>query len=187
SFSLFEALIAMVSKWLPLAFLLAAGCSGPAVVPPGRPAPGETRTFEGTWSASGSRRTLELDRGHKASILSLTGSRLLTGQRARGRPQGTRDLAGRGSAPLVTAPGSNRRALLGRPATFALALGLWFTPIPSGLTSQAWHLFAIFAAAIFSVIVAAFPLLTAAMLAAAAAVLTGTIAPAKAFAGFANG
>src|SRR5438093_13761186 len=74
----------MVSKWLPLAFLLAAGCSGPAVVPPGRPAPGETRTFEGTWSASGSRRTLELDRGHKASILSLTGSLLLTGERGLG-------------------------------------------------------------------------------------------------------
>jgi len=69
----------------------------------------------------------------------------------------------------------------------ALALGLWFTPIPEGLTVQAWHLFAIFASAIFSVIVTAFPLLTAAMLAVAAAVLTGTIAPAKAFAGFANG
>lgn len=82
---------------------------------------------------------------------------------------------------------SGRGTLLSRAAAFALALGLWFTPIPSGLTSQAWHLFAIFAAAIFSVIVAAFPLLTAAMLAAAAAVLTGTIAPAKAFAGFANG
>ena len=74
----------MVSKWLPLAFLLAAGCSGPAVDPPGRPAPGETRTFEGTWSASGSRRTLELERGHKASILSLTGSLLLTGERGLG-------------------------------------------------------------------------------------------------------
>ena len=61
------------------------------------------------------------------------------------------------------------------------------SPIPAGLTSQAWHLFAIFAAAIFSVILTAFPLLTAAMLAAGAAVLTGTIAPAKAFAGFANG
>src|SRR2546429_9755498 len=79
-------------------------------------------------------------------------------QGARGRPQGTRDLARRGNAPFVTALGS-RRALLGRLATFALALGLWFTPIPSGLTSQAWHLFAIFAAAIFSVIVTAFPLL----------------------------
>src|SRR4029434_1762422 len=56
-----------------------------------------------------------------------------------------------------------------------------------GLTAQAWHLFAIFAAAIVSIILAAFPLLTAAMLAAGAAVLTGTIVPAKAFAGFANG
>jgi DASS family divalent anion:Na+ symporter len=83
--------------------------------------------------------------------------------------------------------GPERRQLLARVATFALALGLWFTPIPAGLTSQAWHLFAVFAAAIFSVIVNAFPLLTAAMLAAAAAVLTGTITPAKAFAGFANG
>jgi divalent anion:Na+ symporter, DASS family len=87
----------------------------------------------------------------------------------------------------VTAPNPERRWLLWRLATFALALVLWFAPVPSGLTSQAWHLFAIFAAAIFSVIVAAFPLLTAAMLAVAAAVLTGTIVPAKAFAGFANG
>jgi len=68
----------------------------------------------------------------------------------------------------------------------ALALGLWLTPVPAGLTREAWHLFAIFASAIVSVILAAFPLLTAAMLAVAAAVLSGTIAPAKAFAGFAN-
>lgn len=87
----------------------------------------------------------------------------------------------------MTASNARRRALLSRGATLALALGLWFAPIPAGLTPQAWHLFAIFAAAIFSVIVAAFPLLTAAMLAAAAAVITETIAPAKAFAGFANG
>jgi hypothetical protein len=46
--------------------------------------PGETRTFEGTWSASGSRRTLELGPGHKASIFSLTGSLLLTGERGLG-------------------------------------------------------------------------------------------------------
>jgi DASS family divalent anion:Na+ symporter len=82
----------------------------------------------------------------------------------------------------VSAKGRERRRLLARVATFALALGLWFTPVPAGLTSQAWHLFAVFAAAIFSIIVNAFPLLTAAMLAAAAAVLTGTITPAKAFA-----
>src|SRR6185295_950407 len=91
------------------------------------------------------------------------------------------------TGPAVIALHSGRGALLRRVAPFALAVGLWLVPIPEGLTAQAWHLFAIFAAAIFSVILAAFPLLTAATLAAAAAVLTGTIAPAKAFAGFANG
>jgi divalent anion:Na+ symporter, DASS family len=90
-------------------------------------------------------------------------------------------------SPSVAAFHSARRELIARGATVALALGLWFAPIPEGLTVQAWRLFAIFATAIFSVIVTAFPLLTAALLAAAAAVLTGTIVPAKAFAGFANG
>jgi divalent anion:Na+ symporter, DASS family len=69
---------------------------------------------------------------------------------------------------------------------FALALGIWFWPVPAGLTAQAWHLFAIFVAAIVSVLDGAFPLLTSTMLAAGAVVLTGTISPAKAFAGFAN-
>jgi DASS family divalent anion:Na+ symporter len=68
----------------------------------------------------------------------------------------------------------------------ALVLGIWFSPIPAGLTSEAWHLFAVFAGAIFSVILNAFPLLTASLLAVAAVVLTGTVDPAKAFAGFAN-
>ncbi len=47
------------------------------------PAPGETRAFEGTWSASGSRRTLQLERGHRSSIFNLTGSLLLTGEGGR--------------------------------------------------------------------------------------------------------
>jgi len=68
----------------------------------------------------------------------------------------------------------------------ALALGIWFAPVPAGLTAEAWHLFAAFATAIVSVILNAFPLLTAAMLAAGAVVLTGTVDPAKAFAGFAH-
>ena len=74
-----------------------------------------------------------------------------------------------------------------RAATVALGLGIWLAPVPEGLTREAWHLFAIFAAAIASVILAAFPLLTAAVLAVAVAVLTGTVPPAKAFAGFASG
>ena len=67
-----------------LASLLATACSGPAVEPRTAPAPGETRAFEGTWSGSGSRRTLDLEPGHKASIFSLTGSLLLTGERGIG-------------------------------------------------------------------------------------------------------
>ena len=80
---------------------------------------------------------------------------------------------------------SSRRKLL-RAIPIALALGIWFWPIPAGLTREAWHLFAIFASAIFAVILNSFPLLTASLLAVSAAVLTRTVDPAKAFAGFAN-
>src|SRR5687768_8198743 len=73
-----------------------------------------------------------------------------------------------------------------RAAPFALALGIWFFPVPAGLTEPAWHLFAVFAAAIASVLIGAFPLLTASMLAVGAIVLTGTIKPEQAYSGFAN-
>ena len=69
---------------------------------------------------------------------------------------------------------------------FVLAIGIWFAPIPEGLTAPAWHLFAVFVSAIASVLVGAFPLLTSTMLAVGATVLTGTVPPAKAFGGFAN-
>ena len=86
----------------------------------------------------------------------------------------------------MSVPAEELRTLVKRAVPFALTLGIWFTPVPAGLTEPAWHLFAIFVGAIVAVIVDAFPLLTAATLAVAAAVLTGTIMPAKAFAGFAN-
>jgi DASS family divalent anion:Na+ symporter len=86
----------------------------------------------------------------------------------------------------MTAASDGRRAALARTATLALVLGLWFFPVPEGLTAPAWRLFALFISAIFSVIVGAFPILTASVLAVAAAVLSGTLTPAKAYAGFAN-
>lgn len=76
--------------------------------------------------------------------------------------------------------------LLRRCAPFALALGIWFAPVPAGLTAPAWHLFAVFVAAIAAVLLGAFPLLTSTMIAVAAVVLTDTVPAAKAFAGFAN-
>jgi len=75
---------------------------------------------------------------------------------------------------------------LKRAAPFAIALGIWFAPVPAGLTAQSWHLFAVFVAAIASVLLGAFPLLTASMIAAGTVVLTGTVTAAQAFAGFAN-
>ena len=60
-------------------------------------------------------------------------------------------------------------------------------PPPEGLTVQAWRLFAIFAGAIVFVVANALPILTASVFAVAAAVLTGLLSPAKAYAGFANG
>lgn len=71
-------------------------------------------------------------------------------------------------------------------APFALAIAIWFAPIPEGLTEAAWHLFAIFAAAIFAVIINALPLLTSALLAGSMSVLTQTLDPVKVFNGFAN-
>jgi divalent anion:Na+ symporter, DASS family len=79
-----------------------------------------------------------------------------------------------------------RGLLLRRAIPFAIAFGIWFFPVPAGLTAPAWHLFAAFAAAISSVLVGAFSLLTASMIAVGAVVLTGTITPAQAFSGFAN-
>src|ERR1700747_3684062 len=78
------------------------------------------------------------------------------------------------------------RSLLKQALSFAVAFGIWLSPIPAGLTKEAWHLFAIFGAPIFSVILKSFPLLTASLLAVSAAGLTRTVDPGKAFAGFAN-
>jgi DASS family divalent anion:Na+ symporter len=73
-----------------------------------------------------------------------------------------------------------------RALPFALALGIYFAPVPTGLTAPAWHLFGIFVAAISAVLVGAFSLLTSTTLAVAAVVLSGTVPYAKAFSGFAN-
>jgi di/tricarboxylate transporter len=86
----------------------------------------------------------------------------------------------------MSAPYDRRTAFL-QLASVAWPLAMWFVEPPDGLAVQAWRLFAIFAAAIFSVVVNAFPILTASVLSVAAAVLTGLLPPAKAYAGFANG
>lgn len=83
-------------------------------------------------------------------------------------------------------PPVERPKRLARVVAIGIALVIWFVPPPGSLTSQAWHLFAIFAATILSVVIGAFPILTASVCAVAAAVLTGTLSAADGYAGFAN-
>jgi hypothetical protein len=64
--------------------LFAIACGRPTVPAPVIPPSGEWRTFEGTWSASGTRQTINLETNHRASIFDLTGSLLLIGQQGLG-------------------------------------------------------------------------------------------------------
>jgi len=79
------------------------------------------------------------------------------------------------------------RLVAARTATIVLIVALWWSSPPADLTLQAWRLFTIFSGAIFSVVVGALPILTASVLAVAAAVLTGLLRPDVAYQGFANG
>ena len=49
--------------------------------------------------------------------------------------------------------------------TLVVGVALWFCPIPKGVTPEAWHLFAIFVATIFGIILKAAPMGTMCMLA----------------------
>lgn len=77
--------VSLGRRWVAIASLLfAAACNQPKIPSPESPAPGEWRTFEGTWSASGTRQTIKLEADHRASIFDLTGSLLLIGDQGLG-------------------------------------------------------------------------------------------------------
>ena len=48
---------------------------------------------------------------------------------------------------------SNALVRLKQVFPLVLAIGIWFAPVPAGLTAPAWHLFAVFVSAIASVLV----------------------------------
>ena len=72
---------------------------------------------------------------------------------------------------------------------FSVAVGivLFSSPVPDGLSTEAWQLFAIFGATILCVLTGGTTLFLAAILALVAAVLTGTLDPDAAYAGFSKG
>lgn len=57
----------------------------------------------------------------------------------------------------------------------ALVLGIWFTPAPEGLSTQAWHLFAIFITSIACIVVKPLPMGAMSILSIAACVFTNTL------------
>lgn len=80
-----RSLVSLGRRWAVLALLLfATACSRPTAPAPGIPSMSEWRAFEGTWSASGTRQTLNIGTNHRASIFDLSGSLLLIGQEGLG-------------------------------------------------------------------------------------------------------
>ena len=84
-FSQNSTVVSFGRQWVALALLMfTAGCSRSSPATTETPWSGEWRTFEGTWSASGVRQTLNLEPNHRASTFDLTGELLLTGDRELG-------------------------------------------------------------------------------------------------------
>ena len=67
-----------------------------------------------------------------------------------------------------------------------IATVLWFIPPPSGVTTQAWHLLAVFIGTIVGIITKPLPLGAVAMLGLGASMLTKTLTFSQAFSAFAS-
>ncbi len=65
-------------------------------------------------------------------------------------------------------------------------VGLWFLPHPEGLSSDAWHLLALFITTIFAIILKPLPMGAVALLAVLAAITTKTLTSEQIFNGFGN-
>lgn len=68
-----------------------------------------------------------------------------------------------------------------------LGIVIWFCPVPEGLTPQAWHMFAIFAATIAAILTQPLPSGAVMLIAVCVVIFTGTLTQAKALSGFAAG
>ncbi len=68
--------------------------------------------------------------------------------------------------------------------TVILGIVIWHLPVPWDITPDAWHLFAIFITAIIGVLLEAFSIFTASIIALVAAVLLKVLTPQQAYSGF---
>lgn len=77
---------------------------------------------------------------------------------------------------------SNGRMVL----LFLFGTAIWFSPVPDGLTSEAWHMMAIFIATVVGLIIAPLPLGAMALIGLSATTLTGLLPIKTALTGFAH-
>lgn len=69
----------------------------------------------------------------------------------------------------------------------AFGIAIWLAPVPANLSSQAWHMFAIFAATIAAILTQPLPSGAVMLIALCVAIFTQTLTEAKALSGFASG
>ncbi|ABD67777.1 anion transporter [Rhodoferax ferrireducens T118] len=82
---------------------------------------------------------------------------------------------------------SNRKQVIAAAVPIILGLAIWFTPAPQGLSLQAWHMFAIFAATIAGILTQPLPSGAVMLIAICVTIFTKTLTEAKALSGFASG
>ncbi|MCX6991044.1 MAG: anion permease [Chlamydiae bacterium] len=70
--------------------------------------------------------------------------------------------------------------------TILIGLIIWFLPEPEGVSSKAWHLFAIFVATIVGIILKPYPMGTISIFGLTATLVTNTLTFEEAFSGFSN-
>lgn len=70
--------------------------------------------------------------------------------------------------------------------SFAIGALLWFSPMPEGISEKAWHLFALFVATIFAVIVKPLPMAAISLLSLTVAIFGKILTFDEAFSGFSN-
>lgn len=78
----------------------------------------------------------------------------------------------------------NKIRWIKRIITLVIGVIIWFLPIPWDITPDAWHLFAIFITAIIGVLLEAFSIFTASIIAFVAVVMLRVLPTEKAFSGF---
>ena len=72
-------------------------------------------------------------------------------------------------------------------ASLLIGAIIWWWPVPDGVATEAWQLFAVFLAAIFAVVSGAASILLASIVALVVVVLTGVLDPQLAYSGFSQG